>query len=70
MTSTLRDPDQLEAALEEVFQLLCFATEYPGAIKRNELGDTLRKTATELETQGMEGAALMIERLAAQSEET
>lgn len=69
MTSTLRDPDQLEVALDQVFQLVCQAAENPASITRNEVGNTLRNVANRLEGLGDEGAALMLERLAAQSEE-
>lgn len=69
MTSTLRDPDQLEAALNEVFRLLCFAAENPGAVTLDHLGALLRMAATERDRQGDYGAAEMLDALASQAED-
>ena len=69
MTSTLRDPDQLEAALDHVFRLLILAVESPGAIRMEELGLWLRAAATERDRQGDYGAAEMLDALASQAED-
>ncbi|SDL36562.1 hypothetical protein [Paracoccus chinensis] len=69
MTSTIRDPDQLEAALDEVFAVLCVAAENPGKISVSELGQWLRKTAAEREQKGDVVAAQMLDALAVQAED-
>lgn len=68
MTSTLRDPDQLEAALGEMFALLCVAVENPGKISVSELGQWLREIAAAREQKGYRGAAQMLYALASQAE--
>ena len=69
MTDTTRDPEQLEAALDHLFRLLCFTVEHPGAIELAELGNWLRMTAAERNRQGDYGAARMLDALAAQADD-
>lgn len=70
VTSTIRDPDQLEAALDHLFRLLRFSVENPGVIAVHELGDWLRMAADEREKQGDFGAAAMLDSLAAQADDS
>ena len=69
MTSTLRDPDQLEVALSQVFALLCLSAENPGSITLENLGDLLRNASVERFRQGDYGAAEMLDALAVQAED-
>lgn len=69
MTDTTRDPEQLEAALDHLFRLLCFAVENPGAIAPAEMGNWLRMAADERDRQGDYGAARMLDALAAQADD-
>lgn len=67
--TTIRDPDQLEAALDHVFRLLILAVESPGSITIDEVGGWLRMAAAERERQGDYGAAEMLDALAGQAED-
>lgn len=69
MTSTLRDPDQLEAALNEIVRLLFFVVDNPGLVPPEHLGSLLRMAATERDRQGDYGAAEMLDALASQAED-
>lgn len=69
MNDTMRDPDQLEAALDQVFRLLRMSVETPGSIPQAELGDWLRMAADERDRQGDFGAARMLDALAAQADD-
>lgn len=69
MTETTRDPEQLGAALDHLFRLLCFTVEHPGAIEPDELGNWLRVAAGERDRQGDYGAARMLDALAAQADD-
>jgi len=68
MNSTSRDPDQLEAALDEVVRLLFFVVENPGMVRPEHLGSLLRMAATERARQGDYGAGQMLDELANQAE--
>jgi hypothetical protein len=70
MADTRRDPDQLEAALDEVFQLLCFSVENPGTITVEELGSWLRAAAAERERQGDFGATQILDEMAMATEDS
>ena len=69
MTSTIRDPDQLEAALSQVFHLLCLSAENPGSITLENLGGLLRDASVERFRHGDYGAAEMLDALAVQAED-
>lgn len=44
---TIREPNQLEAALDEIVRLLFFVMENPGMIRPEHLGAVLRMASAE-----------------------
>jgi len=69
MADTMREPDQLEATLNEVVRLLFFVVENPGMMRPEHLGSLLRMAATERNRQSDFGAAQMLHTLASQAED-
>lgn len=68
MSNTMREPDQLEAALNEVVRLLFFVVENPDMVWSEQLGSLLRRSATERTRQRGCSAAEMLDELARQAE--
>lgn len=65
-----RNPDQLETALDRLFEVLCTVINNPVVVTRKELPYYLLRAANDLDRQGSYGAAWLFSALARQARET